>query len=474
MTRAGLRATMLVPLLTALTVGSLALGLFVYRAVEADQMATVDGEVARALAAAVRGLGDPDRPARTGSSDIGELEVPLQFTVAADGRVIDGPDDRQIVSDARLTDLAATGGIVTFDGEPRYRAGARTTPAGPTVVIALSLRSVDSSLASLRRNLLLGGVVLVAVQALVVALVARRVTGPVVRLSTVAHRIASGDFAAAIGPPSGPRETAALTTDLTAMLARLRDAIDDRERAAADAERARADMERFMADASHELRTPLTALRGYSDLHLAGMLDADGLDRAMTRIGDESVRLSSLVRDLLQLVQPADPLLTAPVDLGAIASAVVHDLRAAHPAHAITHDLGASDGYAIRGDAARLHQAILNLAGNACQHTPGGTSVVVTVARHDDVAVVAVEDHGPGIDPELTEAIFQPFTRGEVSRSRSRHDGTGLGLAIAQRIVHQHGGTIAVGPTAGGGATFTVCLPIDPTGPTSEPHSSDL
>ena len=85
------------------------------------------------------------------------------------------------------------------------------------------------------------------------------------------------------------------------MLARLLAEIDERHRAATDAEQARADMERFMADASHELRTPLTAIRGYSELYQSGMLDDDGLDRAMSRISNESVRLVTLVRDLLNL-----------------------------------------------------------------------------------------------------------------------------------------------------------------------------
>ena len=308
-----------------------------------------------------------------------------------------------------------------------------------------------------------------AIQALVVVLVARRVTAPVARLSGVAHRIASGDFTADIGPSSGPRETAALATDLSAMLTRLLHAIEEREVAAADAERARLDMERFMADASHELRTPLTAIRGYSELYGAGMLDAEGLDRAMARIGGESVRLASLVRDLLQLVQPSDTRHGDPVDVAAVVSAVVHDLRAAHPSHAIGLDLTASEGCTVRGDAARLHQAILNLGANACQHTPAGTDVVVVAARQGAEAVIEVVDRGPGIDPLVAESLFMPFTRGEVSRSRASHDGAGLGLAIAERVVRQHDGSIAAGGTPGGGATFTIRLPIHAA---SSPESS--
>lgn len=453
---------MLVPLLLSLTVGSAALGLFVYRAVERDQFRTVDGEVSRALAAAVGRLGNPARPSRTPVDDAEVIEAPIQYVVSADGTVLDRPETRDVVSEAQLAELVDSGAVATIDGEPRYRAQAFVTPRGTAAVTGVSLRTVDESLASLRRNLALGGAVLVAIQALIVALVARRVTDPVVRLSGVAHQIASGDFAAEVGSPAGPRETAALTSDLTAMLGRLLEAIDERERSAADAEQARADMERFMADASHELRTPLTAIRGYSDLYRSGMLDTDGLDRAMSRIGDESERLTTLVGDLLHLVQPADPRHLEAVELAALASAVVHDLRAAHPTHPIAHRLDDSDGCIVRGDAARLHQAVLNLGANACQHTPPGTEIVIAVSTDSATAVLEVIDHGPGIDPELAERIFQPFTRGETSRSRSKHDGAGLGLALADRIVRQHSGSLTLEPTTGGGATFMIRLKLDP------------
>ena len=78
-------------------------------------------------------------------------------------------------------------------------------------------------------------------------------------------------------------------------------------------------------------------------------------------------------------------------------------------------------------------------------------------------------DRGPGIDPLVAESLFMPFTRGEVSRSRSSHDGAGLGLAIAERVVRQHDGSIAAGGTPGGGATFTIRLPIHAA---SSPESS--
>jgi hypothetical protein len=190
----GVRSTLLVPLLGVLTLGSTALGLFVYRAVERDQLTIVDGEVNRALAASAGGPGDRDRPVPDATVDPGSIEPPLQFVVGPDGTVIERPASSEAIDDAQLARLVAEGGITTIGTDPRYRAGSRTRADGTTLVMALSLRSVDASLDSLRRNLLLGGGVLVAVQALIVLAVARRVARPVVRIRGVAPRTAAGEF----------------------------------------------------------------------------------------------------------------------------------------------------------------------------------------------------------------------------------------------------------------------------------------
>jgi signal transduction histidine kinase len=104
---------------------------------------------------------------------------------------------------------------------------------------------------------------------------------------------------------------------------------------------------------------------------------------------------------------------------------------------------------------------VANLLENAVRHAPDGTTVSVRVERQGDVATVAVEDSGPGIDPYDLERIFARFYRGEKSRSRS-HGGAGLGLAIARGIVEAHGGTIRAENRAGGGARFVFTIPLQP------------
>ena len=449
MRRPRLVTALLVPILGSLLIGSAAVGIIVHDTVERDLRTSLDDELDRALTA------QANRPQPTsGPFPEADDTTPFRFTVRSDGSIVRA-------SDLALAEMAREAvlthdGPVTIMAEPDYRFGSRTRPDGDTVVVGLPMTTLERSLDSLRRNLFLGGVLLIVVQSAVALIVARMLQRTTGHLRSVAHRIAEGDLDAHPGPGTGPRETFELAADLRTMVDRLRHTIDERAEAAATAERARATMARFLADASHELLTPLTALTGYSNLYAAGMLDAEGLDRAMARIGAESERLAKLSRDLLHVVR-TDPERET-VDLAAVASGVVHDLRAANPERRIRLE-NASTPALTAGDPARLHQAILNLAANACQHTPPDTPVLVRLERSLVEVEVHVVDEGPGIDPDQAEAVFAPFARGDASRSRHTHDGAGLGLAIVASIAAQHMGSVTVQPGADGGSDFVFRVP---------------
>ena len=110
------------------------------------------------------------------------------------------------------------------------------------------------------------------------------------------------------------------------------------------------------------------------------------------------------------------------------------------------------------GDARLLEQVVRNLVHNALGHARG-TVRVSTSAVGDDLAVLAVDDDGPGVPEDRREDIFERFVRLDVSRDRD-HGGVGLGLAIVAEIVRAHGGRVHVGDSPSGGARFVVELPI--------------
>jgi two-component system, OmpR family, sensor kinase len=491
---------MLVPVLLTVSLGFTALALYVQRTAQVDLVAAVDDELTRAHRAGVTRLAAdptptdpaPTEPTPTDPTPAGPsrgLNAPIQLVLAPDGSVLERTVTQNPFSATELAALAAADGTITVAHGPRYRALVTIGPNGGRIVTALPLTNADASLAGLRRSLLLGGLVVFLLCSLVVWWIAAALARPVTRMTDVANQIAGGALSTDVDPPGGSRETARLAADLQHMLTRLRATIAASDAATRQATEARAAMQRFLADASHELRTPLTALRGYSDLYAGKMLaeEAD-LDRAMQRIGSESQRLTSLVNGMLQLARDGgtdrrphqDVDLHHDVDLQQVMADVVHDLRAAYPDHPITAPISPPDGTAsspagpspagpsptnpqltntVRGDPGLLHQALLNLGANACQHTDPGTAVRFDLSTTATGTTLAVIDHGPGIGPAHAEKIFEPFYRADTSRSRTGSAGAGLGLALAQQIAAQHQAVLAHSTTPGGGATFTLTLP---------------
>ena len=215
----------------------------------------------------------------------------------------------------------------------------------------------------------------------------------------------------------------------------------------------------FVADASHELRTPLASIRGYSELTRRGghELPADVV-HALGRIESESVRMTSLVDDLLLLARLDDgrSLESLPVDLTALLTDAVSDAYAAGQTHEWSLELPDTP-VTVPGDSVRLHQVVANLLANARVHTPAGTAVTVTLAAEGESAVIHVADTGPGINEAVRETLFERFARADSSRSRVAGS-TGLGLAIVAAIVEAHHGTVTV-ESEPGSTVFAVTLP---------------
>jgi two-component system OmpR family sensor kinase len=121
-------------------------------------------------------------------------------------------------------------------------------------------------------------------------------------------------------------------------------------------------------------------------------------------------------------------------------------------------DLHAEEPVLVSGDPHQLRQVLGNLMRNTLVHTPPGTAVDVSVSARGERAVLEVRDHGPGLPPGDTQALFERFWRMEKGRERGRA-GAGLGLAIVAGIVAAHGGKVAAENAPDGGARFTVELP---------------
>jgi two-component system OmpR family sensor kinase len=167
--------------------------------------------------------------------------------------------------------------------------------------------------------------------------------------------------------------------------------------------------------------------------------------------------MSMLVDELLLLAQldAGRPLASEPVDLTRLAIDAASDARVAAPDHRWVLELP-DEPVSVRGDEHRLRQVLANLVSNAARHTPGGTTVTISLRQPGDVQL-SVTDDGPGIPAGLQPALFERFVRGDSARTRSAGS-TGLGLAIVDAVVAAHGGQVAV-TSRPGRTSFAITLP---------------
>lgn len=350
--------------------------------------------------------------------------------------------------------------LPSTDGTLTFHAVVDGGPGGMFRLLAAPLTAVDGPIRELTRNLIvIGGAILLAI---VVAgwLIIRRGLRPLERIADGAATIAAGDLSHRVDLPKDRSEVGRVGAAFDAMLDRIEASFAEERAALAEKERSEARLRQFVADASHELRTPLTALRGYVDLYRAGGLeDRAQLDQAMGRIGTESRRMAALVEDLLLLARldQGRALRRDRVDLSSVVADAVADARALEPRRPIEAEV--APGIAVTGDEDRLRQVVGNLFANVRVHTPADAAVSVALASTDGSCRLVVADRGPGVDPTHAGRVFDRFYRADPGRSRDK-GGSGLGLSIAASVAQAHGGSIALTPTDGGGATFTMTLPV--------------
>jgi PAS domain S-box-containing protein len=227
-----------------------------------------------------------------------------------------------------------------------------------------------------------------------------------------------------------------------------------------------ATMGSLVAGVAHEVRTPLFSLSATLDALEAGVGTADEQRELRDLLRAQVRRLSGLMQDLLDYGRPPQLKLA----LGSIQGPIDRVVRsceaqARHTGVRIAVRLPA-DPPDVRIDPGRLEQVFENLLVNALQHAPRGSGVTLSVAQVIEPPGLAcvVEDEGPGLAAADMERIFEPF----FSRRRG---GTGLGLAIAQRLVEAHGGSLTAGNRPGGGAAFTVMLPLGGDGDGGDAHA---
>jgi two-component system sensor histidine kinase KdpD len=210
---------------------------------------------------------------------------------------------------------------------------------------------------------------------------------------------------------------------------------------------------------SHDLRTPLTAITAAAST-LREDVPPQEREALLVGIETEAARLTRLVANMLDLSRieagalrprrtrmPVDELLYAAVD----------DAASALEGHVVDVD-GGADLPPVSVDETMIRQVLVNLLENAARADPDD-AIGLYAASDGERLRISVVDHGVGVPEAERRRIFEPYYR--LRRAHDRRAGTGLGLAISRGFVEAHGGEITVAPTPGGGASFTVDLPVD-------------
>ena len=301
---------------------------------------------------------------------------------------------------------------------------ASATGRGMAVIQVAETLELRQSLAlQILRDTLIRQALLVLVVALIVIVVVQRATRPIRQLSHDLLERAQGDLSPLVAPQV-PREVQPLLEASNQNMLRLRRLLSNQKR--------------FVRDASHQLRTPLAVLKAQvqsakrADIPPAQAFDEidDTVDRA-TRVANQMLALAKV--EQLRQEDAAQPHATAQLD------EIVRDIALELSPLIANHDMDfgiETHACSVPAHEWMLRELTRNLLHNAIRHTPQGGHLQVDVRIQDHQALLCIEDSGSGIDEELAQRLFQPFSAGNA------RSGSGLGLAICQEIAQTLGGQI--------------------------------
>ena len=221
----------------------------------------------------------------------------------------------------------------------------------------------------------------------------------------------------------------------------------------------------FLANMSHELRTPLNAILGFSNMMRFDPALPQNQRDNLNIINRSGEHLLTLINDVLEVAKIEAGRLqldVAPFDLGGMVREVLEmmQLRAQEKGLQLQFDQSSDFPRYIKGDEARLRQALINLVGNAVKFTEqGGVTIRLRVRQnHRQYLLIEVEDSGPGINIEDQKRLFEPFVQLAESGAQK---GTGLGLTISRQFARLMGGDITVISTPDKGSLFRIELPVE-------------
>jgi two-component system OmpR family sensor kinase len=314
------------------------------------------------------------------------------------------------------------------------------------VFISQDLSDIVEQYRDIMRAVLIGGAVASVLSLIVAWGLSSVVLGPVLELSAIARRMASGRLDLRV-TPKGPRESRDLAESFNYMASGIEKTMEAHEQ--------------FLVAAAHELRSPLAAMRAVvesMEIKRPELDELPGFFRDMRGELDRIIHTAEEILDLLRTKELSkEPSADERADAAATVEAVVESRKASVEAKGVSLKFSGQNAR-VAVSPVILRLVASNLLDNALKFTEAGGAVEVEVAVRGGDLVLSVSDTGIGIPVAEIPRIFERFYRVDRARRRST-GGAGLGLAIVKEAAERSGGTVKVASQVGKGSTFTVTWP---------------
>jgi len=222
-------------------------------------------------------------------------------------------------------------------------------------------------------------------------------------------------------------------------------------------------LEHFMTIASHELRHPVTIIKGYTTILTKRPEDftSQNVTNIYETLEHAADRLTSIIDELMDVSRFETLELLhdkREADIELLVNIAVDRIDTMGFDNQVNVSMGTDAGYAVV-DAEKMVQLLIILLENAAYYSPDHSAIDVKIANADGEIIISIMDHGPGIQPEHRDKIFERFYQVTDAMHHST-PGLGLGLYIARKIANAHGGDVTYSPREGGGSVFSISIPL--------------
>jgi signal transduction histidine kinase len=313
---------------------------------------------------------------------------------------------------------------------------------GSHIYLGLSEKDELRVLRNLRIRFLTLWLVIVLLGFLLVFYVTWRMLRRVEKIAEAASGIGQSDLSSRVPKPKGEGEIGRLARTLNQMLDRVENTVGQ--------------LHTITDSLAHDLRSPLTAIRGKMEAALTQSARTDPTECIVSAI-DELDRLSNFLNMTLDVSEArADALRLSrtEIDLAKLVRAIAEFFEPSISEKGLALHMRIAEPVAVSADPALLHRVIANLLDNELKHLPPSSTVWLSVHADNDMALLTIEDDGPGFDLEVARHLFERRVKGRESR------GHGLGLAFVQAVIRVHGGSVTAANRVGNGARISIALPL--------------